>query len=104
MEICRCEEYRRVVENFKFFICGTMHHLEPREPVRKNHTVLWVKNRMTHDNPRFTKPVIVQTKICKCEGLRPRPEIETKWIPVLPGLISQKIVNEDAKDMKMLLG
>ncbi|XP_044262583.1 uncharacterized protein LOC123010029 [Tribolium madens] len=100
MEICRCEEYRQVVANFKFFTMGTLHHLEPREKIPENGTIKWVKNKASYDDPRCTKPVLIRRNAPK--GSKITTDLETKWIPVLPGLISQKIVNEN-NTMKGLL-
>ncbi|EEZ97286.1 hypothetical protein TcasGA2_TC011091 [Tribolium castaneum] len=100
MEICRCEEYQQVVHKFSFFTCGTLHELVPRETIPENCTIKWVKNKASYHDPRCIKPVLIRTSVSKESEIV--PDLETKWIPVLPGLISLKIINQD-KSMKRLL-
>ncbi|KAJ3641388.1 hypothetical protein Zmor_027898 [Zophobas morio] len=103
MEICRCEQFKEVVEKFNFFLCGTLHHLEPRKQMPEGYCIKWVRTKISPLSPRFLKPMVVKKSGAIHDITeKPQPEIETKWIPVLPGLISQKIVNEN-RTRNMLL-
>lgn len=100
MEICRCAEYKKIVNDFKFFLCGTLHHLEPRLAPPENYTITWIHTKVTPSDPRSSRPIL--TEMTPSQISQTFDDFETKWIPVLPGLISQKIVNQD-KSLKRLL-
>ncbi|RZB39483.1 hypothetical protein BDFB_012375 [Asbolus verrucosus] len=102
MEICRCAEYESIVENFKFFLVGTMHCLQEREKVPEGGCVKWIRNKTSYDDPRFTKPILIMRGKSGAAEDDVKSRVTSKWIPVLPGLISQKLVNQDRK-LKMLL-
>lgn len=83
MEICRCEDYRKAVEHCKIFNIGTLHPLIGRVETPEGLTLKWTRRR--------GKPIFVELPRKKTE----EEILEPKWIPVCPGLISQRLVNEN---------
>ncbi|KAL1497766.1 hypothetical protein ABEB36_008668 [Hypothenemus hampei] len=92
MKICQCERYKEVVNKFKFFSLGTMHLMLPRLSVPENSCITWKCIKANPIDTRPNKPIIIAQDINTKTELE--PTLETKWIPVSPGVISQKFVNE----------
>lgn len=64
--------------------------------VPENCSIQWVKNKISYESPAFTKPKLLRKSLDE-ENItqlsqESKPELNTKWIPVLPGLISQRYV------------
>lgn len=84
MEHCRIDDYKKAVEDCKLFNVGTLHYLMERRKLPEGLTLKW--------NQQMTKPIFIESSAVK----EMEPEgIETVWIPVYPGLIAQKLVNEN---------
>ncbi|KAF7282202.1 hypothetical protein GWI33_003002 [Rhynchophorus ferrugineus] len=91
METCQCEKYYQIIDTVKLFTPGTMHPIFPRITVPENSCVAWVCNKTNHKDTRPSKPKLISTDT---EAKQTNEPLETKWIPVIPGVISQKLVNE----------
>ncbi|KAF2894143.1 hypothetical protein ILUMI_12030 [Ignelater luminosus] len=97
MEICRCEERREAVKNIKIWTISTLHPiLVKRIPVPPEVRVVMKKNQTSHDDYRYNRPYVLKTipRTSCPEKPKKTEKISNKWIPVLPGLISEKLVNE----------
>ncbi|XP_023011579.2 uncharacterized protein [Leptinotarsa decemlineata] len=100
MQVCRCEEYKKHVQNLKFNTVGTMHHLHKRLEVPDDYYLKLIRNSVHHEDLRFDKPAqVLSGEQDVSENLKEEKAFESKWVPVMPGLISQRLVNE-SKNLK----
>lgn len=83
METCHCEQYKKSVENCKIFNVGTLHYLKKRLKPPEGWILTW---QGRNSKAVFTESVVDTPK--DCESL-------LMWMPDCPGLISQKLVNEN---------
>ncbi|XP_050310578.1 uncharacterized protein LOC126746387 [Anthonomus grandis grandis] len=100
METCSCERYKKIVEDFHFFTPGTLNSLIPRLAMPTDGCIAWKCNKANLQDMRPTKPAVIIRNIRTTSPEPPETKeepLEAKWVPVMPGIVSQKAVNESKK-------
>ncbi|XP_031347655.1 uncharacterized protein LOC116174019 [Photinus pyralis] len=103
METCRCEEYRNITKKLRPWTIATYHPLRELLTLGEEARLYWKRNKTSNVDYRFFRPKIYTTvprSICPESHKKEIPKLENKWIPVLPGLVSQRLVNESKGNLK----
>ncbi|XP_022917903.1 uncharacterized protein [Onthophagus taurus] len=95
METCRCEEYKKLVEEHQFHSFGHLDRKVKLHQLPERHCIQWCKNRIGDiaDNREY-KPVIKPFEKQPERIIQCLPPVPEKWMPVTPGLVSLKLINQ----------
>lgn len=84
MEYCNCDLYKKVIEDCKVAVIGTLPPLSDKVKLPEDITLKWTK--------RLTKPIFIDNTEKKNAE---KQDFDLKWIPQCSGLLSQKLANEN---------
>ncbi|CAG9767672.1 unnamed protein product [Ceutorhynchus assimilis] len=93
MEVCNCVRYGEIADKSRVFTFGDLRPSEPKLPVPENSCIFWKTVRTSHEDYRPDKPILIK-QVPKKQEDEIVEAFDTKWIPLMNHLISERFVKE----------